>query len=117
MAKKVRHEATSHYHLAPARQNLEYLGASPKCSMNFHEMSGNNFFPIGEEVMFAAGLKKHYPEGDVCFSRRLNVWLDWNEAASDWAIDLHAEIYKAVILENFPDKELKLKEVQLPRSA
>lgn len=91
LVQSIRNEATSHTTMSAARKNLKFMSDDADCSLYMHDLNGNSFFPMGEELMFAARLDRHAgfgasPEEKITL---LEKWKDWNLAANSWLGEVH----------------------------
>jgi hypothetical protein len=116
LARNVRHEASNHYSFDAAKKNLKFLSKSANCKFYIHKEGGNSFFPLGEELMFAARVNRY---GDHITSKEermklLGEWMDWNLGASRWIDRVHAEFAKKLVFDRFPDKFAQEKMWWLP---
>lgn len=115
-ARFLRHEAANHYSLQAARKNLDYVSINAKLSFYLHEMTGNSFYPMGEEVMFIGRMNrgsKHIitKEEKIAFHKD---WYDWNIAATKWLDQVQSEFVKKIIIQKFPDRFAQEMTVYLP---
>lgn len=106
LARTVRHEAANHYSFKAALKNLRFVAEEPNFSMFMHEMDGNSFYPMGEEVMFIARLNRF---GANLTSKEekgklLDTWMSWNLDANDWVRETHVEVFKNIVEKQFPNR-------------
>ncbi|MGB3243522.1 MAG: hypothetical protein WBB25_03235, partial [Sulfitobacter sp.] len=106
IARIIRNEATSHYYLRPAVKNLDSLSEDANLSFFMHEMEGNSFYPVGEELMFFARLNK-LGENFETKEQKLSIfddWMEWNLHATEWAVSIKDLYSNQIILKRFPNK-------------
>lgn len=100
IARAIRHEATNHYSLKAAKKNLNHVPAAMDCRMYLAKNRGNEFFPLGEAVMFHARLNRHWASKAASERRkRLEDWLDWCIKANDLASKTHALFVSKLVFE------------------
>jgi hypothetical protein len=98
----IRHEVANHYTLKAAKKNLRFISPEADLSLYVHELRGNSFYPMGEEVIFAGRLNRHLSgsAADIPPSDAFDEWLDWSLKATNLANKVHFELVKALILGN-----------------
>ena len=109
IARDVRNEASHHYSFTAAKKNLKHVSARANCTMYLHEMNGNSFYPMGEEVLFIGRLNRRGAQLDSEEKRSalLGKWMDWNIEANSWLNDTHAEFMRTLVLEKLGNKFAK----------
>lgn len=117
IARDLRNEATSHYSFDAAKKNLSHVSNNSNCTMYLHELNGNSFFPLGEEVMFQGRLNR---KGSNLASREeraqlLKYWYDWNLLANKWLADAHVNFIKTLVIERFEGKGARKKTYWVPK--
>lgn len=102
----IRNEATSHYALAPAKKNLEFVGEGAALSIIQHKIGGNSFNPLGEEVMFIGRMNRAAQHLDTK-EKRIEFhkqWFNWNVEATKWLSKVQTQFAKKILFEKFPDR-------------
>lgn len=115
--KLIRHEATSHYALAPAKKNLEFVGEGAALSIIQHKMGGNSFNPLGEEVMFIGRMNRAAQHLDTK-EKRIEFheqWFNWNVVATKWLGRVQAQFARKTLLEKFPDRRARKRMYWIPQ--
>lgn len=114
--RSIRHEATNHYALSPAKKNLEHIGKSPSLSLYMHKVGGNSFFPLGEEVMFVGRMNRAAGKGSSKeeIHEAYKKWLDWNLQATQWLNNVHSQFMNKILLEKFPDRKALRRNYWIP---
>lgn len=112
----IRNEATNHYALSPAKKNLAHIGKSPLLSLCMHEIGGNSFFPLGEEVMFIGRMNRIAGKGSTKeeISEVYKKWLSWNILATKWLNEVHSLFLSKILMEKFPDRKALRRNYWLP---
>jgi hypothetical protein len=79
IARDIRHEMANHYLFEVARKNLPHVHSGALCNMYTHQNGGNDFFPLGEAVMFQGRLNRKWREVDTAAGRqaKLDHWFEW----------------------------------------
>lgn len=96
---RIRNESTNHYSFKAAKKNLKHVGDGANCTMYLHDMTGNSFYPYGEEVMFMGRINQ-YGSSLGNSEEKLDLlknWFDWNLRANEWSDALHLECFKQFI--------------------
>lgn len=116
LVRNIRHEASNHYCLNPARKNLKHLSPTSKLSFYLHEKNGNSFFPMGEEVMFIGRINRHATSETTKEekSQLYNTWMNWNLMASNWLGEVHHLFVKRLVLERFSERKAERKDYWIP---
>ena len=108
LVKIMRNEVTNHFFLEPAKLNLSFVSENADLSLNFHKMQGNNFAPLGGEIMFIGRGNKFganlTEKSDILQLHK--DWMDWNLAAWRWSIRVFDLFVKRLLTERFPNKKL-----------
>ncbi len=101
-ARDIRHEATNHYSYTAAKKNLKHVPSSMDCNMYLADKNGNEFFPMGEAVMFHARLNRRWANIDMAErNERFLNWLNWNLDANKWLSETHAHFAKELVFGKF----------------
>lgn len=116
MARDLRNEATNHYGFKPAKKNLKHISNDSNMSFYIHRMNGNNFFPLGEEVMFTARIKRHVPNSakNEVLSESFKGWLNWNNEVTKWLSQVNLDFIGHIIETHFPDRKPRKRSDYLP---
>ncbi|NOD32006.1 hypothetical protein [Ruegeria atlantica] len=102
-ARDIRNEATNHYSYTAAKKNLQHVTSSMDCNMYLADKNGNEFFPMGEAVMFHARLNRRWANNDTAGrNERFLNWLNWNLNANQWLSLTHAQFAKELVFSKFP---------------
>lgn len=106
LAKCIRHEATNHYSLSAAVKNLGHISPRANFNMYLHDLNGNSFYPIGEEVMFLGRLNRFGANLSEMEEKKKAIgdWLDWNLEANRWLGEAHLRYVRKFILDRNPKK-------------
>ncbi|UWQ54265.1 hypothetical protein [Leisingera caerulea] len=115
IARNMRHEATHHYSLSAARKNLRHVPSNANCSLYLHQMTGNSYYPMGEEVMFVGGMNRVGAKFSSKEEKQelINEWYEWNLAASQWLENTFTSCLKLFLLPKFPQKKALRKSFRL----
>ena len=78
-ANDIRHEAAHHYSFVAAKKNLAHLPSDALCDIILHNSRGNDFFPLGEYLMFHSRLQRLWKSEPSLEEkkRKFEVWLRW----------------------------------------
>ena len=107
-ARDIRNEAANHYSFKAAKKNLKHVSGSMGCNMYFAGKNGNEFFPMGEGVIFHAKLNRRWTNLNKTKSNgRFANWLDWNAKANEWLSVTHAHFAKQLVFEKLQQKAVK----------
>ncbi|MDA7964342.1 hypothetical protein [Ruegeria sp.] len=102
----VRHEASNHYRLKPARENLGGVSENARLSLYVHKHNANTIHPLGEESMFIARLNRANRTASSKEEKieLHNEWFQWNLDATDWVNETFEQLVRKVVLSRFPKK-------------
>lgn len=105
-ARNLRHQASNHYCLKPAKDNLEFVSERANINFFFHKMQGNSFYPLGEEVIFVARLSRQVGEaGSLQEKIQLHEeWRNWNKSFSVLLQKLFSEFVSDILNVQNSDK-------------
>lgn len=106
VAREVRHEMSSHYAISVARKNLPYVHTDAPCGYYIHQHGGNDFFPVGEAVMFHGRLHRKWQAIDSLEDRRnkLDQWFAWCLHANSVLSDTHAKFSSELLFQPLGDR-------------
>ncbi|WP_156874836.1 hypothetical protein [Sulfitobacter alexandrii] len=106
LVRNVRHEATNHFSFKAAKKNLPYLADHADCNLYLHELDGNSYYPMGEELMFIARLNRHGANlsSKEEKAKALDDWMEWNFKANAWVRKFHLAVFKRVLDGQVPDR-------------
>ena len=108
ITRKIRNEMTSHYDLKKAQENLKNVAPHAEATLYFHELDGNSFFPISEEVMFwARADPQSSAENSKHREEYFKKWSGWALKARDWAYHCHGELIGELVTAAFPGRQAK----------
>lgn len=118
VARDIRNEATNHYSFSAAMKNLSNVRKDADCKMYAHEMSGNCFYPFGEEVMFHARLNRRWKNisDQEARNKLFYNWLEWNISANRWLEKTHAEFSNALVVLAFQRKPFRKRSYWIPQN-
>ena len=116
VARDLRNEATHHYSFSAACDNLKHVSSSGDFGFYTHEVGGNDYYPLGEEVMFHARLNRKWANVDSKTKRNalFMEWLDWNLSATDWLLKTHAHISNELAFKAIDSVKWKKKSYPVP---
>lgn len=106
IAQFLRNEVASHYSMNAAKKNLQFVDQLADVSFYIHQNTGNCFYPMGEEVMFLARIKRGWENDDDELDLREfeKQWWSWNLEASRWLQTTFANISNELIFKQFDQK-------------
>ncbi|MGQ0611626.1 MAG: hypothetical protein ACT4N9_11055 [Paracoccaceae bacterium] len=92
VARDIRHEMSNHYPLSAARKNLPYVHKDALCNFFIHQHGGNDYFPLGEAVMFHGRIHRKWQDLKSVADRRAKFdhWFTWCINATDSLLRAHA---------------------------
>ncbi|MEM9437524.1 MAG: hypothetical protein AAGA15_10820 [Pseudomonadota bacterium] len=101
IAKYVRNEASHHYSLRAAIDNVQSAPTDGVTTQYLAKLNGNSFFPIGEDLIFTARLDRRWKNSPNIEERmkEFDGWLTWNLAANRWLSNVHAEAFASFVCE------------------
>jgi len=99
VARDLRNEASSHYSFEAAKKNVPHLHEGALCNMYISDTGGNDFFPLGESVMFHGRLHRRWKNIPSLEERRLKFdqWIMWCVEANESLIKSHAKFSNNLI--------------------
>jgi len=118
VARYIRNEAAHHYSFSSARENLGHVSYEGDFNFYTHDVGANDFFPIGEEVLFHGRLNRKWKstpskaDRDALFGK----WLDWNLDATEWLHETHAKAAFELIFSPLGRSEFKEKPYRVPEN-
>lgn len=82
-ARDIRNEISNHYLFSVALKNFPHVHSDALCNIYSHDYSGNDFFPLGESVMFHGRLHRKWKDMASLSDRmrEFHLWLDWCQRA------------------------------------
>jgi len=106
-AVKLRHEASFHYHLKPARKRLKWVSSDALRSLYLHKLKGNSFYPFGEEALFIGLINESISSLDEVPKAQelIEAWANWSTSASGLVNELFDEFVTNFILSLNPDRK------------
>ena len=103
-AKKIRHEASFHYHLKTARLRVVSTSDQSETRIFKHKMPANSYYPMGEEAFFAGLINEFLDENGL--SNDLDTLItEWGE----WCINcivVFNKLFEHFSLKAFGEKRL-----------
>ena len=100
-ARDIRNESASHYSFSAAKKNLDHTPSEMNCNLYLADQNGNEFFPLGEAVMFHGRLNRRWKTA-VSKEQREELfleWLNWNLNANSWLRKTHARFMSEFVFE------------------
>ncbi len=118
VAKHIRHEASNHYSFPATKKNLGFVEDSADCGLYLHEMEGNSFYPMGEEVVFGGRIIRHGSPSSSFESihNMLDDWMEWNIQATKWVRDVQFLAVKTLIVDKLSNKSFEKKKIPVDRN-
>ncbi|MFQ1699220.1 hypothetical protein ACJ5NV_01360 [Loktanella agnita] len=116
VARCLRHETANHYSFDAAIKNYPHISEDGDFNLYTHNFGGNDFFPIGEELMFNARLNRKWrniPEKQER-DRLFNDWLGWCLEMTDALVLIHARFAHGLIFVPLGRNDMKETCYQLP---
>lgn len=116
LARDIRNESTNHYSFSAAKKNLKYVSHNSNCNLYLHDMGGNSFYPMGEEVMFIGRMNRRGAnlESKEDKNALLGKWMDWNLDANDWLNEVHSNMVNELIFKQDSEVFAKKKAYWIP---
>jgi hypothetical protein len=106
VAKQIRNKMANHLDFKEAISSVEAANPSVNCNFYLTTASGNSYYPMGDEIIFATGLQKKLTEcGEpMPLTDALDAWIDWTLSLSELAERVHLELFKKLIEPLFPSR-------------
>ena len=84
IARMIRNKAANHYAFPDVLKSLTKIDAKAKCGYLLHDLSGNSYYPFGEEVAFIGQLNRHLAgtSEKINAGQGIRDWMTWNIEAS-----------------------------------
>jgi hypothetical protein len=116
VARDVRNEATNHYSFAAAKKNFAHLHDGALCNMYIHRHGGNDFFPMGESVMFHGRLHRRWKIVPTLEQKQqlFEQWIDWCLKAGDSLVRSHAQFAEVLIFNALDRNDFKQRNYWVP---
>ncbi len=101
IARDIRHEVANHYSFDVAKKNLPHVHSDALCNFYIHQHGGNDYFPLGEAVMFHGRLHRKWSSLLDLEERRskLDHWFEWCQDATSALSQSHAKFAEKLIFE------------------
>ncbi len=117
VAKWLRNEVSNHYSFKAARDNRKYIPEKFDLRFYTHENGGNDFFPLGEGVLFHARLNRRWSslKTDKARKDKFGDWLEWNTSVTDWLLTEHAKFSERFVFNQIADLRWKPCSYEVPR--
>lgn len=92
VARYVRNEVAHHYSFKAAKNNLKFVPPEFDCNIYTHDNGGNDFFPLGEGVLFHARLNRKWSNVRSTEERnsKFEGWLYWCLNSTNFFLELNA---------------------------
>lgn len=107
-ARDSRNEFTNHYSFSASKKNVKHIHPNADCSLYVHDLSGNGFYPMGEEFL-AMGRFVRTSENrsleDILVE--VEAWVDWNLEANQLLNNCFTDIMTRLVIDVInlnPDK-------------
>ncbi len=116
VARDVRHEASNHYLFEAAKKNIPHLHEGASLNFYIHEHGGNDFFPIGEAVMFHGRLHRRWKNVPSIEERRrkFDQWIEWCMVTNEVLSVVHANFAKVLVFEKLGRNSFYTKNYWVP---
>jgi len=116
MARAIRHEVKFHYSPSAVCDNLRHLPDGADLTFYTHELGGNDFYPVGEEVVFQARIEKHFStsRSKAEKNERFANWCEWNIETTRWLHSVAAYFVNELVFSKFPERNWNLAEYEVP---
>ncbi|ASM74193.1 hypothetical protein SULPSESMR1_03421 [Pseudosulfitobacter pseudonitzschiae] len=91
IARYIRNEASHHYSFSSAKENIKHVFHGGDFNFYTHDVGGNDFYPLGEEVMFYGRLNRKWANipSKTARNKLLQEWFDFNIKVTDWLMKTH----------------------------
>jgi hypothetical protein len=117
-ANDIRHEAAHHYSFEAAKKNLAHLPDDALCDVIIHQNRGNDFFPLGEYLMFHGRLRRRWKtvHNLARMQVEFEVWLKWCMEAKSSIEDSHAMFVNALLFNKLGRNAFQKKTYWVPET-
>lgn len=117
VAKWLRNEVSNHYSIKAARDNRKHIPAKFDLKFYTHENGGNDFFPLGEGVLFHARLNRRWANlnTEQEKTKMFGEWLEWNISTTDWLLAEHAKFADQFVFKKLADLSWKPTSYEVPK--
>lgn len=104
-ARDIRNEAAYHYSFKAAKGNLSHVRDQADCRLYTHVHGGNDFYPLGEEVMFQARLERKWKALPSINERNgaFLSWLEWNQKSTHVLGEVCAYFFDKLVFSVVPE--------------
>ncbi|MEP1962496.1 hypothetical protein [Tateyamaria sp.] len=116
LVRNIRDNATNHYSFKDAKKNLRHVSEGADFSLYLHEMDGNSYYPMGEELMFVGRINRFGSglSGKAARQNLLNAWMDWNLLANHWVRATHVDAFERLVMSKYPRRAAWSKKHYVP---
>ena len=116
IAKKIRNKMANHFDFEEAEKVVAQCAETVDCNFYLTEASGNSYYPMGDEIIFASGILKAIRDSklDISFQDALDEWIDWTLRLSKLADIMHGAIFEELVLPLVPDRMAHHRPIWLP---
>jgi hypothetical protein len=116
IAKKIRNKMANHFDFEEAEKIVAQCPDTVECDFYLTEASGNSYYPMGDEVIFASGVLKAIKDSglDISFHDALDEWIAWTLRLSNLADSIHVAIFEELVAPLVPDRMAHHRPVWLP---
>lgn len=99
VANDIRHESSNHYPFGAAKKNLKHVHKDALCNLYMNQHGGNDFFPLGEAVMFHGRLHRRWKTEKSLSEKqkKFELWIDWCLKANATFGRAHAKFAEAIL--------------------
>ena len=117
-ANDIRHEAAHHYSFSAAKKNIAHLPADTLCDAVLHRHQGNNFYPLGEYLMFHGRLQRRWKTDPTLREKQIKfeVWLQWCMEAKASVEESFARFMSKLLFEKIGRNSFYSKTYWIPES-
>jgi len=116
LARDIRNETANHYSFSSAKKNLQHTRNGSDCNFYTHDHGGNDFFPVGEEVVFQARLARRWSSvrEKTTRDRIFRDGLTWNNETTDWLTKVNALFCSELVFKAFPQNRFRSSHYSAP---
>jgi hypothetical protein len=117
-ANDIRHEAAHHYSFDAAKKNIAHLPTDALFDALLHRHQGNNFYPLGEYLMFHGRLQRRWKTDQTLREKQVKfeVWLQWCMDAKESVEDIFAKFMSELLFEKLGRNAFYTKTYWIPES-
>lgn len=118
-ANDIRHEAAHHYSFTAAKKNIAHLPDDALYDVMLHRHNGNDFFPLGEYLMFHGRLLRRWKADQELSDKQIKfeVWLKWCMEAKASVDEAHAKFIGELLFAQLDRNTFYTKTYWVPNSS